>query len=459
MCLEPMDPLCVSLVHRYLASTKPSLADEFKSKHQPKKSNLTLEEVVSKWKEEQLARGLVYQHMKRVTPALAEEFAKSYHVSSMDDVKEVIEVIEQQQLIRSLVFRHLQQVAPAVALEFGGSQFLLHNVPEDIIKLIEKAKQVVHQVEVQQNQPISADTDQKENLDQVNKREWRGVKQNTFTTEEVSIIERAMANGEDLAVLAKQLGRSYKSIYMKIQSLKRAAAASKKGKYSPKEIERIHHAIANNEDYRQVAKELERNPRCVSLKMLRMKCNPNLGKKSKFSIEEDFLILDKVVPWMKDNNLSSSGFFSQKVLIELATEFKRDHDSVKHRWESTLQPWLLQHYTGTSGLRVERMLTSLLAQKFKDHKGVAWSQILKEHKDFVGHTSTSIRNIFHTCRKQAKQRKNAGDVNLQEVAEYAADAYQPGKERREPVSTTVQREKVIAYFKRKTEDLGIEVAV
>ena len=86
-------------------------------------------------------------------------------------------------------------------------------------------------------------------------------------------------------------------------------------------------------------------------------------------------------------------------------------------------------------------------------------QILKEHKDFVGHTSTSIRNIFHTCRKQAKQRKNAGDVNLQEVAEYAADAYQPGKERREPVSTTVQREKVIAYFKRKAEDLGIEVAV
>ena len=400
-----------------------------------------------------------YQHMKRVTPALAEEFAKSYHVSSMDDVKEVIEVIEEQQFIRSLVIRHLQQVAPAIALEFGGSQVLLQNVPADIIKSIESAKEVVYQEEVQRNQTVLADTDQKENLDQVNKRERRGVKQNTFTTEEVSIIQRAMANGEDLAVLAKQLGRSYGSIYKKTQTLKKAAAASKTGKYSPEEIDIIHQALVNNEDYREVAKKLGRDASHVRVKMLRMKCNPNLGKKSKFSIEEDVLILDKVVPWMKDNNLSSSGFFSQKVLIELATEFKRDYDSVKHRWESTLQPWLLQHYTGTSGLRVERMLTTLLAQKFKDHKGVAWSQILKEHKDFVGHTSTSIRNIFHTCRKLAMQKKNAGDVNLQEVAEYAADAYQPGKERREPVSTTVQREKVIAYFKRKAEDLGIEVAV
>ena len=108
MGLEPMDPFCVSLVHQYLASSKPSLADEFKSKHQPKKTNLTLEEVVSKWKEEQLARGLVYQHMKRVTPALAQEFAKSYHFSSADDVKELVEVIEREQLLRSLVFRHLQ---------------------------------------------------------------------------------------------------------------------------------------------------------------------------------------------------------------------------------------------------------------------------------------------------------------------------------------------------------------
>ena len=138
-----MDPLCVSLVHQYLASTKSNLADEFKSKYHPQKTNLTLEEVVAKWREEQLARGLVHQHMKRMTPALAEEFVQSYHVSSTDDIKGLVEVIEREQLIRSLVFRHLQQVAPALALEFGGNQVLLQNVPEEIIQLIQGAKEVV----------------------------------------------------------------------------------------------------------------------------------------------------------------------------------------------------------------------------------------------------------------------------------------------------------------------------
>ena len=451
-----MDPLCVSLVHQYLASTKSSLVEEFKSKYRPKKTNLTLEEVVTKWKEEQLARGLVYQHMKRMTPALAEEFVQSYHVSSTDDIKGLVKVIERQQLIRSVVFRHLQQVAPALALEFGGNRVLLQNVPEDIIQLVESAKQVVHQVEVQRNQTVSAETAQKENLDRVNKREQRWIKKNTFSTEEESRVQRAMANGEDLAVLAKQLGRSYMSIYQKTRTLKKAAAASKTGKYSLEENDRIHQALVNNEDYRQIAKELGRNSCVLRVKMLRMKCKPNLGKKSKFSIEEDFLILDKVVPRMKDNNLSSSGFFSQKVLIELATGIERDFEGVKQRWETSLQPWLLQHYTGTSGLRVERMLTSLLAQKYKDHKGVDWSEIVKQHKEFVGHTSTSVRRLFNGCLKKAKLRKNRGDVSLQDVAEYAAD---DRKEKKEPLSTTMRREKVIEYFKRKAEDLGIEVKV
>ena len=78
------------------------------------------------------------------------------------------------------------------------------------------------------------------------------MKTNTFTTEEESTIERAMANGEDLALLAKQLGRSYGSIYHKTHSLKKAAAASKTGKYSSEEIHRIQQALVNNEDYREV---------------------------------------------------------------------------------------------------------------------------------------------------------------------------------------------------------------
>ena len=81
--------------------------------------------------------------------------------------------------------------------------------------------------------------------------------------------------------------------------------------------------------------------------MKRIKCNPNPSQKTKlFLLEEDFLILDKVVPGMKVNKLSGSGFLSEKIVMELATEFKRDFGSVRIRWESNLQPWLLQHYTG-----------------------------------------------------------------------------------------------------------------
>jgi len=458
MSLEPMDPLCVSLVHQYLMSTKSNLVDEYKSKYQPKKTNLTMEEVVTRWKEEQLARGLVYQHMKKVTPALAQEFAKSYHVSSTDDVKEVIEVIEQQQLIGSLVLRHLQQVAPALAPEFGSNQVLLKNVPEDIVQFIGCAKETVHQTKFQKKQTELDETAPKKKHDQENRTGRLGMRLKTFTTEEVALIERAMASGEDLAVLATQLGRSYDSICQKIKYLEKVAAASKTGRFSPEEIKRIYEAIANNEDYRQVAKELKRNPQTVRTKMLKIKCNPNPSQNARFSLEEDFLILDKVVPGMKVNSLSSTGFLSQNVLMDLATEFKRDFQGVSLRWETRLQPWLLQHYTGTSGLRVERMLTALVAQKYKDHKGVDWSKIVKEQKEFAGHTSASIRQIFNNIRTTAMKKKKTRDLNLQEVAEYAADVYQPGKEKMEPPSTTIHREKVIAYFKSRTEDLGIEVA-
>ena len=60
---------------------------------------------------------------------------------------------------------------------------------------------------------------------------------------------------------------------------------------------------------------------------------------------------------------------------------------------------------------------------------------------------------------KSHEKKNKSDVNLKEVAEYAAEVYQPGKEKREPLSKTIHREKVIAYFTTKAKELGIEIAV
>ena len=66
-----MDPLCISLVQQYLDSTNSALADQFKNKYQPQKTNVQLKEVLSKWNEEQLVKSFIYQHLTTVTPSLA----------------------------------------------------------------------------------------------------------------------------------------------------------------------------------------------------------------------------------------------------------------------------------------------------------------------------------------------------------------------------------------------------
>ena len=118
MNIDPMDPLCISLVQDYLVSNKSDLVSQFKTKYQPEKTNVTLKEVLSKWKEEQLARGLVYQHLRNVAPALALEFANSYHCPAQKTPKQMIDLFEEEQLSKCIVFQYLKRVTPALVLEF-----------------------------------------------------------------------------------------------------------------------------------------------------------------------------------------------------------------------------------------------------------------------------------------------------------------------------------------------------
>ena len=131
--------------------------------------------------------------------------------------------------------------------------------------------------------------------------------------------------------------------------------------------------------------------------------------------------------------------------------------STVNHWERILQPWLLQHYTGTTGFRIERMLTSLVAEKYNDHKGIDWSDIVNQHKEFVGHTGASISKIYCSILRSAKAGKC--DVSLQEVADFAAQAYKPGIEKKEPAAKAFHREKIVLYFKEKVAELGINVVV
>ena len=48
---------------------------------------------------------------------------------------------------------------------------------------------------------------------------------------------------------------------------------------------------------------------------------------------------------------------------------------------------------------------------------------------------------------------------LKEVAAFAENVYQPGKEKKELARQVVRREKAVQHFRRKVKELGINVTV
>jgi len=410
--------LCISLVHQYLESTNSALTDQLKIKYQVKETNVKLEEVLSKWNEEQLARNIVYQHLKTVTPSLAIEFKNTYFCS----------------------------------LE-GVPQQLLKSIEMELVKKSQSLKQTI--VEAQK---IHKAPDVKEEKREVNNNAKRlGRKLNRFSAKEVLRIEKAIVNKEDMRVLAKEMGRTYYSVHSKIRNMQRAGRLCK-GKFTLEEKERLKQALENNEDFKEVAIELCRDSNTVHNRMLAMKSNPKSNQRQKkkgFTFAEDLLILEKVIPRLKLKKLSSTGFLSQSDTVKLATELKRNFKGIALRWERSLQPWLLQHFTGTSGFRVEKMLTSLVAEKYNDPREVDWAEIVNQHKEMAGQTSAGVSLLFQCCLKAARRQKKADVVSLLEVAECAA-AYQA---RKESAAKIAHREKIIEYFEKRVDELGIQIVV
>ena len=132
--------------------------------------------------------------------------------------------------------------------------------------------------------------------------------------------------------------------------------------------------------------------------MNRLRINPESSRKQReFTAEEDFLILERILPRLKFKKLSTSGFLLTSDLMELAGEFHRNHGSVRERWEGTLQPWLLQNLTGTSGLRVELMLANLVIEKLGKDKVVA----ARKEIFFFQHIFTVVKFHWNMCKYRA----------------------------------------------------------
>ena len=394
--MEQTDSLCISLIYQYLQRTNSDLHSQFKVKYRPQKANVVLSEVFAKWEEEQIVRGFIYKHLKEVAPSLATEFRDTYI--------------------------------------FPNKLELLDGDIHGIYKIIGQNREV----KVKNNSRL-------------------GVRTKTYSKEEIERLEKALANRENLRALAKEMGRTNRSVLAKVEDLRRHAGL-KRGKFSSEDVIRIKQALVEGEDYKSVAAELERPAKVVHLKMYELRCNENrLLKKRKMTVEEDLSILDRIIPYLKYQPLSGRSFLSQSDWLALAKKIGRNVLAVKSRWDTILQPWLLQDSAGTTGLRIERMLTHLIAEKYDSHKGIDWWEILDKHSEFKGHTSKSLSQTFRKVRERARGRKS--DVTLAEVAQYAVQKYQQGNGKKDSDAKIVHRDKIIQYFKKKVSEFGIEVIV
>ena len=82
----------------------------------------------------------------------------------------------------------------------------------------------------------------------------------------------------------------------------------------------------------------------------------------------------------------------------------------------TLQPWLLQHYTGTTGLRVELMLANMVAEKYTNIYEVDWVEVTRSAKEFSGHTYASLRSIYMSrLVRNAKMKQRVDTVTALQV--------------------------------------------
>ena len=413
------------------------------------------EEVLLKWREDHLANSLVHKHLKTESSALADDYRVKFQPEETLQTVKVLSKWKEDQLVKGLVLDHLKKVAPSLAVEFQNKHVIsVKMVPKKLIRLIDKTPpDLAVKERTRQNT---------EETRQILPRNRTIV--NTFTREEMLRIERAISMKEDVGAVAKELGRSYVTVHKKIRRIQEAKTSMNSGRYTVEEERKIRLAVKNKEDYKAVAKELNRAPLLVQNTMYKIANDPNykVGKAKRlkgFSLEEDLVLLDEVISGMDVTKLSCVGKLPTLIVTKVAKETERAQKTISHRWDQIL-PYLLQHYAGTAGLRIEVMLTSLIAEKFNDHKGINWSEILNQHQEFLGHTARSLGTMFRKVHSMAKVALGGTDsVSLQEVADYAAATYQPGKERMEPPTKAAHREKIISHFNKRVAELGINVVL
>ena len=141
-----------------------------------------------------------------------------------------------------------------------------------------------------------------------------------------------------LNVLFTRLPSSLKAKMLKIEKEGLNQGGGKSGKFTMEENLRILEAMKAGaqgaQGARDIARMLDRDPEAVRQRMRRLKINSNISLRTrKFTVTEDLAILDQMMPRLRNQGLSSSGFFDEKDLDSLCGELCRDPGSLRNRWE------------------------------------------------------------------------------------------------------------------------------
>ena len=271
-------------------------------------------------------------------------------------------------MTRSLVVKYLQGVAPGLARELRGRVRLVETEVA-LEEVVAGYRRQGIKLRIENQKPVG----EKKKISKGENKKV-GFKLRRFMAEEDDVIMAAISQGEiDSKEIAKQLNRSLKSVIERVQILKRTGG---------KKV-----------------------------------------KSSRFTLPEDLLILETLIlPRLRDEKLSAITLTNQNVR-ELASKFNRSRNVVVKRWVSTLQPTLLQHYSGTLNLRVERMLASFILENFTDYSDIRWEEVAVR-REFAGHTITSLKHIYLTHMRPHAARKfniEASEVSLKDISIYCEE--------------------------------------
>ena len=214
-------------------------------------------------------------------------------------------------------------------------------------------------------------------------------------------------------------------------------------------------------DFGALAKRLNRYKNSITERIETLKRNGGITKKMPFSLVEDTMILETlVIPRVGREKLSEI-VLQKHHHADLTKQLGKSSIAVAQRWNFSLQPWLLQHYSGTLNLRLERMLANYISDNYSEFSSIDWPNVAAK-TEFAGQTENSLRDMYFKNLSKGTKMKfslSSEEVTPEHITEYSELVYglgAIGKAKARLSTKKMNRQKdVIDIFERRVADLKL----